>query len=47
MREHEKDADWWFTELEWEISTMVLARVYRAGATNKLPSRSWGGRERC
>ena len=25
----------------------VLARVYRAGATNKLPSRSWRGRERC
>jgi hypothetical protein len=24
----------------------VLARVYRAGATNKLPSRSWRGRER-
>jgi hypothetical protein len=24
MREHEKDADWWFTELEWDISAKVL-----------------------
>jgi hypothetical protein len=26
--------------------TPHLARVYRAGATYKLPSRSWRGRER-
>jgi len=24
MREHEKDAEWWFTELEWDISAKVL-----------------------
>ncbi len=24
MREHEKDADWWFTELEWDNSAKVL-----------------------
>jgi hypothetical protein len=23
MREHEKDAEWWFTELEWDISAKV------------------------
>ena len=26
MREHEKDAEWWFTELEWDISAKVLAQ---------------------
>jgi hypothetical protein len=24
MREHEKDAEWWFTELQWDISAKIV-----------------------